>query len=186
MILESQRLILREYQKGDKENLVKSFNNLKMTQYLFTPPFPYFINDAESFINRTLQDQAKIPRENFEFAITLKGTDKVIGGIGIKHISEFEKAGTMGYWLNEEFWRKGIMTEAALKLMKFCFEELKLRRLNAEVFVPNEASNKLVEKLGFKLEGTRIQMHRSKSTGLIHDSNSYGILNEEWQKRSYV
>jgi len=52
----------------------------------------------------------------------------------------------MGYWLGEEFWGRGIMTEAVTAVTDFCFENFPLRRISAEVFANNPASARVLEK----------------------------------------
>jgi RimJ/RimL family protein N-acetyltransferase len=60
---------------------------------------------------------------------------------------------TLGYWLGEEFWRRGIMTEAVSAVTDFCFDNFPLRRIAAEVFANNPASARVLEKSGFAFEG---------------------------------
>jgi [ribosomal protein S5]-alanine N-acetyltransferase len=59
----------------------------------------------------------------------------------------------VGYWLAEEFWGRGIMTEAVTAVTDFCFENFPLRRICAEVFANNPASARVLEKAGFIFEG---------------------------------
>lgn len=139
--------------------------------------------NALEFLNRTKEEQAKVPRTNFELAITLKPSDELIGVVGLTKVNEFEGTGTIGYWLEEKHWRKGFMTEAANRLVEFAFNELNLRRLNAEAWTNNDASNTLLRKLGFRFEGVKWKGHRSKATGEVHDCNFYGLLAEEWSKK---
>jgi RimJ/RimL family protein N-acetyltransferase len=58
----------------------------------------------------------------------------------------------MGYWLGEQFWGRGIMTEAVTAVTDFCFENFPLRRISAEVFSNNPASARMLEKAGFSFE----------------------------------
>jgi ribosomal-protein-alanine N-acetyltransferase len=60
---------------------------------------------------------------------------------------------TLGYWLGEEFWGRGIMSEAVTAVTDFCFESFPLRRISAEVFANNRASARVLEKAGFSFEG---------------------------------
>jgi len=60
---------------------------------------------------------------------------------------------TLGYWLGQDFWRRGIMTEAVLALTDFCFKNFPLRRISAEVYANNPASARVLEKAGFVFEG---------------------------------
>jgi RimJ/RimL family protein N-acetyltransferase len=58
----------------------------------------------------------------------------------------------VGYWLSEEFWGRGIMTEALIAVTHFYFENFPLHRISAEVFANNPASARVLEKAGFSLE----------------------------------
>lgn len=60
---------------------------------------------------------------------------------------------TLGCWLGEDFWGRGIMTEAVAAFTDFCFENFPFRRISAEVFANNLASARVLEKAGFVFEG---------------------------------
>lgn len=72
----------------------------------------------------------------------------------------------MGYWLGEQFWGRGIMTEAVAAVTDFCFENFPLRRISAEVFANNPASARVLEKAGFTFEG-RLKNHVLKEGKLL-------------------
>jgi RimJ/RimL family protein N-acetyltransferase len=59
----------------------------------------------------------------------------------------------VGYWWGEQFWGRGVMTEALTAVVDFCFDNFPLRRIAAEVFANNPASAGVLEKSGFAFEG---------------------------------
>jgi [ribosomal protein S5]-alanine N-acetyltransferase len=59
----------------------------------------------------------------------------------------------LGYWLGEELWARGVMTEAVGAFTDFCFDRFSLRRIYAEPFANNPASARVLEKAGFVFEG---------------------------------
>jgi RimJ/RimL family protein N-acetyltransferase len=73
---------------------------------------------------------------------------------------------TLGYWLGQDFWGRGIMTEAVAALTDFCFDNFLLRRISAEVFANNPASARVLEKAGFVFEG-RLKNHVIKDGDLL-------------------
>jgi [ribosomal protein S5]-alanine N-acetyltransferase len=77
----------------------------------------------------------------------------------------------MGYWLGEQFWGRGIMTEAVTAVTDFCFDNFPLRRISAEVFSSNPSSARVLEKAGFTFEG-RLKYHVLKE-GKLLDSLLY-------------
>ena len=132
----------------DAESLAKYANNRRVwlgLRDLF--PHPYTIEDGKTFIERVITDQ---PAKNFCIAID----DSAVGGIGLRlgedvrrHTAEF------GYWLGEEFWGRGIMSEVIPAFAEYCFENFSLHRLYAEAYANNPASARVLEKAGFVLEG---------------------------------
>ena len=182
MRIETKRLILREWEDKDKGDTVEGINNLNVSKWLLVVPHPYKKKDADWWINHCKEKIKKKPREGFPFAILLKSEKKVIGGISLDKIDKFQGKASVGYWLNEKYWRNGYGTEAFDALLKFAFNKLKLRRVEAGVFAGNPSSCKLLEKFGAKFEGVKRKSCRSKATGKIMDELFYGLLKEEWKK----
>lgn len=76
------------------------------------------------------------------------------GAIGIGLGQDVHRyTASLGYWPGNDFWGRGIMTEAVAAFTDFCFENFPLRRIYAEVFANNPASARVLEKTGFALEG---------------------------------
>jgi len=94
------------------------------------------------------------------------------GGIGVHSGQDVHRhTATVGYWLGEDFWGRGIMTEAVTAVTNFCFENFPLRRISAEVFANNPASARVLEKAGFIFEA-RLKNHVFKD-GKLLDSLLY-------------
>ncbi len=182
MRLETKRLILRTPQIKDIKDVVEGAGNLNVSKWLVSVPYPYKKKDAEIFIKWNIKISKKKKPENYHFMIELKSEKKVIGTVGIYRINYFNGVGTTGSWINKKYWKNGYITEAKIAVNDFAFNKLKLRRLNTEVFVNNKASNATQLKMGYKLEGMRMRIVRSKATGKIHDEYVYGLLKEDWQK----
>ena len=86
------------------------------------------------------------------FCVEVDG--EATGGIGIRIGADVHRhTAELGYWLSEEFWQRGIMTEAVVAFADFCFETFQLWRIYAEPFGNNPASARVLEKAGFSLEG---------------------------------
>jgi len=87
-----------------------------------------------------------------KFCIEMDGT--AVGGIGVHPGQDvYPHTATVGYWLGEQFWRRGIMTEVVTAVTDLCFDNFPLRRISAEVFANNPASARVLEKAGFTFEG---------------------------------
>lgn len=89
--------------------------------------------------------------DNF-FCIEVEGVAAGVIDIRLGQDVHRQTAG-LGYWLGEEFWGRGIVTEAVATFTDFCFENFPLRRIYAEVFANNPASARVLEKAGFVFEG---------------------------------
>ena len=88
------------------------------------------------------------------FFLFTRSTNELAGGITLSHIRRgICQSGTIGYWIGEPFARKGYMSAALNALMPFCFDELRLHRLEAACIPANDASRALLVKSGFKEEG---------------------------------
>ncbi len=183
MKLETKRLILRDWDKKDINALIEGLNNLNVTRWLAFAPFPYTKKDAEKWINhcKNISNKGK-NKDSYEFAIELKSEKKVIGGITLSKINLSQGTAGGGIWLNEKYQRKGYGSEAFGERLKFAFEKLKLRRIDNGYFKGNEASFKMQQKFGYKLEGLRRKAFKCMADGKIKDEYTTGLLKEEWKK----
>jgi RimJ/RimL family protein N-acetyltransferase len=173
--LKSGRLILRPWKESDAEDLSRIANNKKIAQNMNDKfPFPYTFEDAKEFISKSLGKEIQS-----NFAVIFEGN--LAGGVGFE-IRDGKGKGVAGggYWLGEEFWGKGIATEAWAIIRDYVFENFDVRKLAASVYSWNPASAKVQEKCGFVKEGIlRNEVQRFEKIG---DEFKYGILREEWKK----
>ncbi|MBQ9659053.1 MAG: GNAT family N-acetyltransferase [Clostridia bacterium] len=175
-IIETDRLILRQWKIQDVNDVVEGLNNLNVTKWLAQVPYPYTEEDAKSFINKSIENNL------YNFAIVLKEENKVIGGTQLTNISFVHGTAGGGIWLNEKYQGQGYGTEAFGARIKYAFEELGLRRLENGYFKENEKSHKMQLRFGYKDEGIRRKKFISQSTGKYEDEYITGLLREEWIK----
>jgi RimJ/RimL family protein N-acetyltransferase len=139
---------IRPWRLDDAESLAKHANNRKVwlaLRDLF--PHPYTSDDAHKFLQKAMDAE---PVTNFYIEVEGLAT----GVIDI-HLGQdvHRHTATLGYWLGEDFWGRGIMTEVVAAFTDFCFEDSPIRRISAEVFANNPASARVLEKAGFVFEG---------------------------------
>ncbi len=148
--------------------------------------------DGPDEISQTVEfiDQARngtYEEHGFNWAIRdLRGAitgnpGRAIGMLGTRPVGPPGR-GDVGYWLGRPYWGKGIMTEALTMVLDLCFADLDLVKVEAEVFVGNERSARVVEAVGMTLEGTIRSAHRKR--GRWVDAYRYGLLREEWLTRN--
>ncbi len=183
MRLETKRLILREWDQKDINDLIEGLNNLEVSRWLAFVPYPYTLNDAEKWIKFCIDNIKKgSAGSSYDFAIELKSEKKVIGGVSLDKINKFQGTAGGGIWINAKYHGQGYGTEAFGRRIDFAFNELKLRRLENGFFEGNKSSFKMQEKFGYKIEGIRRKAFKSMATGEIMDEHMTGLLKEDLKK----
>ncbi|MEK4350600.1 GNAT family N-acetyltransferase [Paenibacillus sp. FSL R5-0475] len=114
------------------------------------------------------------------FVILEKATGQIVGTTRIMHPDLVHRNAEIGCtWISPEYWRTSVNTEAKSLLLHYCFEELKLIRVEFTVVKTNLRSQRAVERLGAVKEGV-LRQHRIRSDGSIHDNVVFSILDNEW------
>ena len=177
-MIESERLILRSWKMEDTSDIVEGLNNINVSKWMATVPFPYTENDAINFINYALEVEKE--GKGYMFAIVLKEENKVIGGTTLTSINK--KDGTVGggIWLNEKYQKNGYGSEAFSMRIKFAFEELGLRRMENGYFPGNDKSEQMQLRLGYKNEGMRRKKFLCLATNQYVDEYITGLLKEDF------
>ena len=91
--------------------------------------------------------------EPASLAIELRETGRVVGTIGFVWIDDEHNCAEIGYSLAQEYWGRGLMTEALRAMLEFAFVRLHLNRVEAMFDVRNRASGRVMEKCGMRREG---------------------------------
>ena len=143
---------VRSHRADDAEALARYANNRNVSRNLRDAfPFPYTLADADEWLARVIQAS---PETNFAIAIAIATASEVIGGIGLTFGSDVHRrSAEIGYWLGEPFWGRGIATAALQAVSEYAFAQHDLVRLHAAVYEWNPASARVLEKVGYVLEG---------------------------------
>lgn len=138
---------LRPWSIDDLESLVKYGNNKNVAKFMMNRfPHPYTIENGKQFI-----EFASNHKPLHMFAIEING--EASGGIGLHPQEDIHcKNAELGYWLGEPFWGNGIITKAIVKMVDYGFRNFDVTRIFAKTFGTNLASQKVLEKAGFKFE----------------------------------
>lgn len=115
-------------------------------------------------------------RKDLTFAIYVD--DEFAGLIGLKDTDLLNRKTEIGYWLTSQFQHRGIMTKCCFKLMDYCFNVLKMNRIQLKAGVGNKKSRAVAERLGFKFEG--VEREGELLTHGFIDLAVYGILQSEF------
>lgn len=179
--LVSERLILDQIKPSDIPEIVAFAGNIKIVENTRTMPHPYFEEDAIAWMN--MANQGFKTENNYIFAVRLKDTLKLIGGIGLT-LENMNNRAELGYWLAEEFWNNGITTEAVQVILRFGFENLGLNKVVAVYLNTNEASGKVMQKNGMIKEG-ELKNHDIKRGCSIEDNEYVSLFQYRMLKSEY-
>ena len=162
---------IRKWSLTDAKDLAAALSNKKILDNLRDGlPYPYTEQDGQDFISTML---AADEDETFAFAITVDS--RVIGSIGaFRQGNIHRQAAELGYYIAEEYWGRGIMTEAVNRLCDYVFSHTDIIRIYAEPFAYNSASCRVLEKAGFQYEGT-LRSNAVKN-GKVLDMRMYARL----------
>ena len=116
VVIETERLILRQWNMNDIADMVEGLNNINVTKWLAGAPYPYTVKDAEEFIQKTIDNNL------YNFAIVLKSENKVIGGTQLTNISVANGTAGGGIWINEKYQGYGYGSEAFGARIQYAFE----------------------------------------------------------------
>ena len=163
--------IVRDWTRNDLGALVRHANNRKVWLNLRDRfPHPYREADGRGFLAQVSQQQPSTL-----WAIEVDG--EAAGGIGLVPLTDVERVSAeIGYWLGEQYWGRGVMTEALRAVTAEAFRRTDLRRIFALPFADNVASIRVLEKAGYALEG-RLRDSAIKD-GVIRDQLMYAAYRE--------
>lgn len=102
------------------------------------------------------------------FAIRLRDQADIIGAITLESISELHRSADLGYWLRPTVTGRGLMTEAATRLLDFAFSSAHFHRIRCAAASDNIKSQKVIERLGFQKEGTAREAERVGGRWVTH------------------
>jgi RimJ/RimL family protein N-acetyltransferase len=169
MELRTDRCTVRPFRPADAASLARHADNRKVwlnLRDLF--PHPYTVADAEAYIAR-VAGEAPVTR----FAIDVAG--EAVGSVSLELGSDVgRRSAEIGYWLGEAHWGRGIVGAAVAAVTAYAFRDLDLLRVFAVPFARNPASARVLERAGYRLEGT---MRRSAvKDGEVLDQHLYAAV----------
>lgn len=113
------------------------------------------------------------------FVIELTAERKVIGTIGLMWIQRESRSAEVGYSLSRAYWNRGLMSEALAAVLAFCFDTLRLNRVEAQHETDNPASGAVMRHAGMRREGLLRQ--RIYNKGRYVDVELYSILRADYE-----
>lgn len=181
----TERLVLKPHTQNSLVWLNTTFNNPEEDYFNGDDPpreSPEPLDVTQRLLDRILN---RPPDANIiDYAIHKRDTDEMIGCGMIAHIDHYNRRCDLGIGLgwNRDNWGKGYASETLQAIVAYCFNELDLNRICAEIYEFNEHSIRLFERNGFRREGV-FRQYIFKD-GIFKDSYSYSLVREDWEKRA--
>lgn len=138
---------IRKQRVTDAKRFFEIINRPEMTS--FASIMPKDVEAEKEF----LRGNAEKRKKNIEHNYAILADGKVVGGCGIKIDQHRKYIGEIGYFVDSEFWGKGIATKATKLVEKLGFKELGLLRISIIMNVTNPASEKVAINAGYIKEG---------------------------------
>lgn len=175
IILKGKEFLIRPYKKGDYIFIAKNANNKNVAKNMTNIfPSPYKISDAKKWVNFNIKEDKK-NKFTTNFVIDIDGM--AIGSIGGHTVTGKPFILSFGYWIGEKYWNKKIVSEATKIYINYIKKNFKkIKRIEAWVFPWNKASQRVLEKNGFLLEGV-MRKYYMKDKKLL-DVYFYSLIND--------
>ena len=142
-------ITLEKWKKEDAYDLMRICNETDRTYLSNRLPYPYTEENAGWWLNMVSESEGK--RGIFR---SVRVDGEIVGNITVEQKEDvFVKDAELGYLLLADMWSKGIMSEAVRRICEIAFKELDIVRITGQVYEPNAASRRILEKNGFELEG---------------------------------
>jgi len=178
--LKTKRLILCPFALADAEATQRLAGDRAIADTTVNIPHPYANGMAEAWIGTHRKGYER--GEAVYFAVLRREDKALIGAISLEQVDSRHGHAELGYWIGRPYWNHGYCTEAAAAMLQYGFSELNLYRIFATHFVRNQASGRVMQKLGMVKEG-RLRGHVKKWEG-HEDLVLYGILKHDYLKNA--
>ena len=169
--LATERLRLRAPLPRDAAALLALIGDPEVTKYLNVPTITT-LAEAQAVLERL--DQRYAARDMIRWAIELVEHNEMIGTVGLLRFDFEHRHAELGYDIARRWWGRGLTPEAAGAVIRYGFSVLGLHRIEAGVLPENDASVRVLQKLGFVEEGTRRDYLYAK--GRFHSFRWFSLL----------
>jgi RimJ/RimL family protein N-acetyltransferase len=173
--LESARLRLRAYRNSDAEAMFRLYSDPRVMRYWSFPPWTER-EQADAYLRRALGEM--VEGRVLPWAIASRADDKLVGTVTLFALDAVQGRAEIGYSLDPKLQGQGLASEALRMALGHAIDTMRLRRVEADVDPRNAPSCRLLERLGFRLEG--LLRSRWRVAGEICDTALYGLLAPEF------
>ncbi len=181
--LETERLILREPALTDAQDMFEYAQSPEVGPRAGWTPHKD-IDESKRILNMFIENNADPEKKTSELVIELKETGKMIGTLGLhgnnRLRGDIPGQIEIGYVLSPDYWGRGIMPEAVAAALDYCFDVLKMQTVTIGHYDYNDQSRRVIEKSGFKYEGTLRHAIKHVIDGSIYNLCCYSLTRREY------
>lgn len=171
------RLTLRKMLVSDARDMYEYAGRSDVTRYLTWNPHP-----DRTYTREYLQyiGTRYAAGMFYDWAIVYGAEEKMVGTCGFTSFNCPSDSAEVGYVLNPDYWGRGIAAEALSRVIRFGFEDLHLHRIEAKFMKGNDASLRVMERVGMTFEGFLREAMLVK--GRYVTVGVCSILADEWKR----
>ncbi len=174
--IETERVILRRFEYSDADNMLRHWISDPLVQALYCEPIYANHREVTELLNKYISSYAKT--DYYRWAVILKETNECIGQVAYFLVNSDNHFGEIEYCIGRAFQKKGLATEITKAIIQFGFETVNFHKIQVCHKEGNQGSQKVIEKCGFKYEGTLRDFFYTD--GNYVDRLYYSLLKEEW------
>jgi RimJ/RimL family protein N-acetyltransferase len=173
--LETERLILRKLLYSDKDDIFSYAKNPEVAKHVLWDAHQNEF-DTLGFLNIIYEAYNK--NKAAPWGIQHKNEDKIIGTTGFVHWDPNKREAEIGYALSQDYWNRGIISEAVTEVIRFGLEQMDLVKITSSCKPENIGSFKVLEKCGFNFDG--IIENQMLIKGVLEDMRMYSLTNDSF------
>lgn len=180
LVLETDRLILRDYRAEDRDAYFKLMSDTK-TMYYLQDIRLFSKEEADKNFANILSDMKSENRKFYFFHVELKSSHEQVGSVGYT-VVDCTPAGKIvgaGYFTYPKFWNNGYVTEAFKRVLEFAFLENDVYRVTTGCLSENVGSERVMIKCGMIKEAEHIEWEWHD--GKMKNRLEYRLLKSEWE-----
>lgn len=176
--IETERLILREIVAADAAVLHRYWSDDDVTEYMVLDPFEKIEDTIQMIV---LLAGLFADDSGIRWAVVRKEDGVVIGTCGFHNLKPEHFRAEMGYEIGKEYWGQGLMSESIKAILDYGYETMDFNRVEAFVNEGNSRSLRLLEKIGFRLDGTLREYEFAR--GRFVDQHCLSLLRKQRSAR---
>lgn len=166
--LTTERLILEPITTSCARKLYVAVDEARDTLTPWLPWVPF--NDSAEASNRYAEacEHDWDSGAALRFSLRLRNAAELVGAVTLEGCISLHRSCDLGYWLHPRYTKRGLMTEAAERVIQFAFQVVGFHRIRCAAGVDNYASRAVIERLGFSFEGTARDAERVDGRWVTH------------------